>query len=118
MVSSSISPSMLSQSHSVTDPRWSPSGVRLAWIDSFDGRGDLVVVPTDDTGPPVVVTGECGVGGGFCWASDDELVVAAADGRLVLVDACGGVVRVLARDGQRVRTGGVGARRYRVRHRT
>jgi dipeptidyl aminopeptidase/acylaminoacyl peptidase len=91
---------MLSRSHSVTDPRWSPSGARLAWIDGFDGRGDLVVVPAEAAGPPVVVTGECGVGGGFCWASEGELVVAAADGRLVLVDAGGGLVRVLSRDGR------------------
>jgi dipeptidyl aminopeptidase/acylaminoacyl peptidase len=90
---------MLSRSHSVTDPRWSPSAGLLAWIDNFDGRGDVVVAPADGAGPPVVVTAECGAGGGFCWASEDELVVAAADGRLVLVDAAGGVVRVLTRDG-------------------
>src|SRR5207248_6045355 len=86
-VQGSISPSMLSRSHAVTSPRWSPSGSRLAWIDGFDGRADLVVSPADGAGPPVVVTGECGVGGGFCWASDAELVVGAADGRLLLVDA-------------------------------
>jgi len=84
----------------VTGPRWSPSGSRLAWIDGFDGRGDLVVSPADGAGPPVVVTGECGVGGGFCWVSDAELVAGAADGRLLLVDAGGGVVRALSRDGR------------------
>ncbi len=35
--------------------------------------------------PPVVVTAECGVGGGWCWAGDDELVVVAGDGRLVAI---------------------------------
>jgi dipeptidyl aminopeptidase/acylaminoacyl peptidase len=40
------------------------------------------------------------VGGGYCWATDDELVVAAADGSLRVVDAGGGTVRVLHRDGR------------------
>ena len=84
----------------MADPRWSPSGDRLAWVDAFDGRGDVVVAPSDGMGSPVTVTGECGVGGGYSWASDDELVIAAADGRFVLVDAGGGVVRVLSRDGR------------------
>jgi dipeptidyl aminopeptidase/acylaminoacyl peptidase len=91
---------MLSRSRSVADPRWSPSGERLAWIDAFDGRADVVVAPSDGMGAPVMVTAECGVGGGYCWASDDELVVAGGDGRLVLVDAAGGVVRALSRDGR------------------
>jgi dipeptidyl aminopeptidase/acylaminoacyl peptidase len=99
-VSVSISPSMLSRSHAVTDPRWSSTGARLAWVDTFDGRSDVVVAPADGVGPAVTVTGECGAGGGYCWASDDELVVASADGRLVLLDAAGGIVRVLTRDGR------------------
>ncbi len=86
----------------MADPRWSPSGECLAWIEAFDGRADVVVAPADLGGPAVVVTGECGAGGGYCWASDDELVVAAADGRLVLIDSGGGIVRVLTRDGRAI----------------
>jgi len=91
---------MLSRSRSVTDPRWSPSGNRLAWVDGYDGRSDVVVAPADGGGPPIVVTADHGVDEGYCWASDDELVVAGGDGRLALVAAEGGVVRVLTRDGR------------------
>ena len=74
--------------------------MRLAWVDTFDGRADVVVAPSDGSGPPVVVTAECGVGGGYAWAGDDTLVVAAGDGRLVVVSAAGGIERVLTHDGR------------------
>jgi acetyl esterase/lipase len=94
---------MLSRSRSVSGPRWSPAGSRLAWVESFDGRSDVVVVAVDETGPagpPTVVTAECGAGGGFAWVDDDLLVVAGADGRLAVVHATGGVERFLTRDGR------------------
>src|SRR5258706_8087483 len=91
---------MLSRSRSVSGPRWSPSGARLAWVDAYDGWADVVVAPSDESGPPAVVTAECGIGGGFAWAGDDALVVAAADGRLVVVGADGGLARVLTQDGR------------------
>src|SRR5207253_7769704 len=90
---------MMSRSRSVSDPRWSPNGRRLAWIDTYDGRSDLVVAPADQ-GPAVVVTAECGAGSGYAWVDDDVLVVTAGDGRLVLVHAEGGVERALTRDGR------------------
>jgi dipeptidyl aminopeptidase/acylaminoacyl peptidase len=95
-----ISPALVSRSHSLADPRWSPSGTHLAWVDSFDGRGDLVVAPVDGSEPPRPVTADVGVGGGYCWASDDELVVAGRDGKLALVAATGGVVRTLTQEGR------------------
>ncbi len=91
---------MLGRSRSVSDPRWSPSGALIAWIDAFDGRADVVVAPSDSSGPPVVVTAECGAAGRFAWVDDERLVVPAADGRLALVRAVGGVVRFLTRDGR------------------
>jgi dipeptidyl aminopeptidase/acylaminoacyl peptidase len=93
-----ITAAMVARSGAVADPRWSPAGDRLAWVDVRAGRADVVVASSD--APPVVVTAERGVGGGFAWASDDELVVAAADGRLVVVGAAGGEHRVLTRDGR------------------
>src|SRR5262249_25129915 len=59
-----ISPSMLSRSHAVSDPRWSPSATRLAWVDAFDGRSDLVVANANGEGPALVVTADGGAGGG------------------------------------------------------
>lgn len=90
---------MISRSRSVSGPRWSCSGARIAWVDTFDGRADVLVAPSDG-GPPVVVTAECGVGNGYAWVDDDALVVAADDGRLVLVHADGGVERVLTNEGR------------------
>ncbi len=90
---------MLARSHGVADPRWSPGEGRLAWSDTFDGRSDLVVAALDGSMPPTVVTADCALGGGWCWASGDELVVAAADGRLLAVGVDGAVRRELTRDG-------------------
>jgi Tol biopolymer transport system component len=102
-----ISAAAIARSRTLGEPRWAPGGRRLAWLDAMGGRVDLVVAPADGTSPPVVATAEVPVtpigaygGGGYCWASDDELVYAAADGRLVAIAATGGPVRVLARDGR------------------
>lgn len=91
---------MLSRSRSVSGPRWSPSGARVAWIEGYDGRSDVVVAPAYGAGPPVVVTAEGGVGGGYAFVDDEFLVVAGADGRLAVVHASGGIERVLTRDGR------------------
>ena len=52
---------------------------------------------TADT--PVALVGAYG-GGAFTWVDDDRLVVAAADGRLVLLDGDGTRRRVLSRQGR------------------
>jgi len=91
---------MLGRSRSVSCPRWSPGGGRLAWIEAFDGRADVVVAPSDGSGAPVIVTATSGVGSGYAWVDDDLLVVAGGDGRLVLAHADGGVERVLTGDGR------------------
>jgi dipeptidyl aminopeptidase/acylaminoacyl peptidase len=98
-VTARITPAMVARSHGVADPRWAPGGARLGWIDSFDGRSDLVVAPADLSAPPVVVTADCAVGGGWCWSGPDEVVVAARDGRLLVLPVAGGEPRVLSRDG-------------------
>src|SRR5437870_2644954 len=74
-VTAPITAALIARTRGVADPRWSPTGDRLAWLDSFDGRADLVVAPTDGSTPPIVVTAAFGVAGGWCWAGDDELVV-------------------------------------------
>jgi dipeptidyl aminopeptidase/acylaminoacyl peptidase len=101
-----ISAAAIARSHTLAEARWSPDGARLAWLDSFGGRVDLVVAPADGGGPAVTVTSEFPVtgqgaygGGGYCWLDADTVVYAAADGRLLAVAASGGPVRVLSRDG-------------------
>jgi dipeptidyl aminopeptidase/acylaminoacyl peptidase len=97
---------MLARSRTVGEPRWSRDGRRLAWVDAFDGRADVRVVPADG-GPAVLVTADTPVapvgaygGGAYTWVDADRLVVAAADGRLVLVAGDGAVSRTLAEGGR------------------
>ena len=84
----------------VSDPRWSPSGARLAWVDALRRPGDVVVAPADGSGPAGRrhrrVRRRAAATAGRPTTSSSS---AAADGRLVVVRAEGGVVRVLTRDG-------------------
>src|SRR6187549_521070 len=102
-----ISAAAVARSRTLGEARWSPGGSRLAWLDAFGGRVDLVVGPADGNGPDVTLTAEVPVtglgaygGGGYCWVDDDTLVYAAADGRLLAIAATGGPLRVLSRDGR------------------
>src|SRR4051794_23447138 len=102
-----ISATAVARSRNLGEARWSPDGTRLAWLDAFGGRVDLLVAPGDRSDAPVVVTAEFTVtslgaygGGGYTWVSNDTFVYAAADGRLLAIDATGGPVRVLSRDGR------------------
>jgi dipeptidyl aminopeptidase/acylaminoacyl peptidase len=95
---------MVARQRTLSDPRWSPDGRWLAWVETFGGRADLVVAPADGSGPAVTVTADVGVartGSPFAWTPDGaEIVYAAADGRLVAVPATGGPLRALTRDGR------------------
>ena len=102
-----ISAAAVARSRTLGEARWSPGGTRLAWLDAFGGRVDLVVAPADGRGPDVTITAEVPVtslgaygGGGYSWVDDDTLVYAASDGRLLVIAATGGPVRVLSRDGR------------------
>ena len=102
-----VSPAVLARSRSVAEPRWSPNGARLAWVEAFGGRADVLVAPADGSGPGVVVTSGTSLasvgaygGGVFCWGSPDELVVVAADGRVLALNADRGTERVLSGDGR------------------
>ena len=110
-----LSAAAVARSRSLGEPRWSPDGAHLAWLEVDGAVVDLVVAPVGAggalDGPTVRVTAAVPVtklgaygGGGFCWApSPDgtpaELVYAAVDGRLVAVARVGGPVRVLAEGG-------------------
>ena len=67
------------------DARWSPSGTRVGWLDSWDSRTDLVIAPSDASTPPSVVSADHPVssvgawgGAGWCWLDDDRVLLAAA----------------------------------------
>ena len=95
---------MVARQRTLSDPRWSPDGRRLAWVEIFGGRADLVVAPADGSGAAVVISADAGVaraGSPFAWTPDSaEIVHAATDGRLVAVASSGGPVRALSRDGR------------------
>jgi dipeptidyl aminopeptidase/acylaminoacyl peptidase len=102
-----ISALAVGRTRTVAEPREAPGGRQRAWIESFAGRADLVVAPTDGSRAPVTVTPDVPVtgvgaygGGAWCWGSGDELVYVAADGRLIAVGAGGGSPRVLSREGR------------------
>ncbi len=102
-----ISAAAVARSRALGEARWSPGGTSLAWLEAFGGRVDLVVGPADGRGPAVTLTTDSPVtslgaygGGGYAWVDDDTLVYAAADGRLLVLPAVGGAMRVLSRDGR------------------
>jgi dipeptidyl aminopeptidase/acylaminoacyl peptidase len=98
-----ITAAMVATTRSLADPRVSPDGRRVAWVESHAGRADLVRSDLDGGGPRIVVTGDTAVASGagaFAWAGPDRLVHVAADGRLVVVSAEGGPPRPLTRDGR------------------
>jgi dipeptidyl aminopeptidase/acylaminoacyl peptidase len=110
-VAPSITALSVGRTRTVAEPRWSPDGSRVGWIESFAGRADLVVADAPaaaaEPRPPTVVTPDLAVagvgaygGGAWCWGSDAEVVHAAADGRLVAVPIAGGPVRVLVDRGR------------------
>lgn len=100
-------PAAVARSHTVAEPRWSPDGGRLGWVEAFAARADLVVAPADGSSPPLAVTADSGTvtvgaygGGVWCWGPDGEVVFAAPDGRLLVTSADGAEPRPLTRDGR------------------
>jgi len=100
-------PAAVARTRTVAEPRWSPDGSMLGWIEAFAARADLVVAPADGSRPPLVLTPDTGTasvgaygGGVWCWASADEVVFAAPDGRLLATSTDGGEPRPLTRDGR------------------
>jgi dipeptidyl aminopeptidase/acylaminoacyl peptidase len=90
---------MVARSHAVAEPRVAPDGRHMGWIDSFDGRCDLVIAPSDASQPPAVVSADVAVsplgaygGGSWCFGPSDTVLIASADGPLVQARIDGGGV--------------------------
>lgn len=99
MTSPQITAAMVARSHGVAEPRLSADGALAGWIDSFDGRSDLVIAPTDASQPPAVVTADVVVsplgaygGGAWCFGPDGTVLVATAEGPLAQLRGDGGGV--------------------------
>lgn len=104
---SGITAAMVAWSRIVAEPRWSPDGAQMAWVEARAGRADVLVAPVDGSLPAWVATGDVAVrpvggygGGAFAWLGRDRLVVAGADGRLVAVPAVGGPATMLSSEGR------------------
>jgi dipeptidyl aminopeptidase/acylaminoacyl peptidase len=98
---------LVARTRSVADPRWAPDGSAIAWVEGADGRGDVVVASRGGGAAPVVVTAPTPVaglattgGGAWCWAGAGRIVLAAAQGRLLVVPVDGGPGRVLVDEGR------------------
>ncbi|HSS11375.1 MAG TPA: S9 family peptidase [Acidimicrobiales bacterium] len=106
MSSVRITAAMCARGRVLAEPRLSSDGSSLAFAVTADGRGSIVVVPTDG-GPELVITAAppssptAAYGGGvFDWlASGDSLVYVGADGLLYFQPVAGGPARTVVTDG-------------------
>ena len=103
---SRLSSRAIARTKAVAEPRWSPNGAFLGWLESIDGRSDLVVMPGDGSGPAVVVSAEHALGrvgayrgGAWCWIDDSRLAVVTAPGSIAILGVDGGPGIVVAHDG-------------------
>jgi dipeptidyl aminopeptidase/acylaminoacyl peptidase len=99
---------MVARVRALAEPRWSPDGAWLAYLESFDGRGDVVVLPAAG-GPARHLTAEPGAqptasyGGGILgWLDAERVIYVAPDGPLYALPLAGGAPRQLTRTGGRV----------------
>src|SRR5438045_1161524 len=97
-----VTAGMVARVRSLAEPHWSPDGEWLAYLESFDGRGDVLV--TRATGEPARrLTADPGAqptasyGGGILTWLDAETVVFVAppDGQLHGLSVHGGPTRQL-----------------------
>ena len=99
-----VTAGMVARARSLAEPRWSPDGAWLAYLESFDGRGDVMLLPADG-GPTIRLTADpssqptASYGGGVLGWLDAETVVFVAppDGQLHALAVRGGPARQLTR---------------------
>lgn len=99
---------MVARSHSVGETRISPGGELFGWIDSFDGRSDLVIAAANGQRPPALVSSDIPIsslgsygGGAWCFGPDGTAIVVLADGSLAQLRCDGGgVERVFTTTGR------------------
>ncbi|HVC33337.1 MAG TPA: S9 family peptidase [Chloroflexota bacterium] len=94
---SALTPSMLTQVAGMSEPRWSPDGAWACYVQTRNGEGRILAVPTAG-GPELQITSDPAAqasgsygGGYFDWSPDGRaLVYLARDSKLWIVPARGG----------------------------
>lgn len=96
-----VSAGMVARVRALAEPHWSPDGAWLAYLESFDGRGDVILVPADG-GPPRCLTADPGAqptasygGGILSWLDAQTVLFVAPDGQLYAQPVTGGPAKKL-----------------------
>lgn len=103
-----VTAGMVARVRALAEPHWSPHSRWLAYLESFDGRGDVIIVPADG-GPSRRLTADPGAqptasyGGGILnWLDAETVIFVAPDGQLHAISVEGGPTRQLTRLSGRV----------------
>jgi dipeptidyl aminopeptidase/acylaminoacyl peptidase len=98
-----ITAGMVARGRALAEPRWSPNGKWLAYLESFDGRGDVMLVSAEG-GPATRLTADPGAqptasygGGVLGWVDAQTAMFVATDGQLHAISIEGGPTRQLTR---------------------
>lgn len=98
-----VTAGMVARVRALAEPKWSPDGAWLAYLESFDGRGDVIVTRADGS-PAVRLTADPGAqptasyGGGILnWLDAETVIFVAPDGQLHALPVTGGPTRQLTR---------------------
>ena len=97
-----VTAGMVARVRALAEPHWSPDGRWLAYLESFDGRGDIMLAPTDGSGPTRRLTADPGpqptasYGGGILnWLDSETVIFVAPTGQLHALPVTGGPARQL-----------------------
>lgn len=98
-----VTAGMVARVRSLAEPHWSPDGTWLAYLESFDGRGDVMLTRANGeparrltTDPGAQPTASYG-GGILAWLDAETVIFVAPDGQLHALSVNGGPTRQLTR---------------------
>jgi dipeptidyl aminopeptidase/acylaminoacyl peptidase len=103
-----VTAGMVARVRALAEPHWSPDGAWLAYLESFDGRGDVMLTRANGE-PTRRLTADPGAqptasygGGILTWLDAETVVFVAPDGQLHALGVNGGPTRQLTRVSGRI----------------